>query len=179
MNGIIVTHMQENPVMRLLSEIASDLDEHASGGEIDLESRYEGAIRGVGEIAFMEELFRHFQDSKLNRFLFALGFVWQGLSFDAWRKILRDISNDEHAIYQFVWFASPYLALDVLGMIDTDTAVDDTAREFVKRHFRTGAPRGGSHERELMQEIGVDALAMWRRLESEGAPMKIKPFEMQ
>jgi len=165
---------QENQVAKLLADLGRDLEEaRRSGADLDLRARYEPQIRSLGPIDVLTELFLNHEDTRLMRYLYPLAFFWKDVSFSQWQEVLRRISGSTQAIYQFVWFASPYLGLDVFSMIHGDPEVQDSAKEFVSRHFPRGAPRGGSHEQEVMEDIGIDPVAMWRRLAHEGAPMKV------
>jgi hypothetical protein len=167
-------HMPDESVVKLLSEMKSDVDLYQSGEEIDFQGKYAAALLSLGAIPFLTQLFRRFEDSTLSAYLSAVTFLWKDLPFQAWQEILYRISDSTQAIYQFVWFASPFLGLDILSMIHTDANVDDRARAFVSLEFPRGAPPPGrSWEREVLENSGVDPVAMWRRLASEGAPMKI------
>jgi hypothetical protein len=169
-----MAHMQDPSAAQLLSDIQSDIDQWKSGEEIDFERKYEAPIRSIGAIPFLTKLFRGFEGSTLSGYLNALTFLWKDLPFSAWQEVLYGIADSTQAIYQFVWFAAPFLGLDVLSMIRTDPKVDDTAREFIRGEFPSGAPKaGGSWEREVLENSGVDPVALWRRLAAEGAPMKV------
>jgi len=169
-----MVHTPGDSAANLLMDMKPDLDSWiASGDEIDFQGKYEAAIRSAGLIPFFSELFRRLEDSRLSAYLSAFTFLWKDLPFSAWQQILYRISDSTQAVYQFVWFASQFLGVDILAMIRTDPKVDDNAREFIRAEFSKGAPRSGSWERESLEERGVNPEAMWRRLASEGAPMKI------
>jgi len=102
-------------------------------------------------------------------------FLWKDLPFSAWKEILHRISDSTQAVYQFVWFTSPFLGIDILSMIQTDPDVHDNARDFIRLHF----PRGGVYEKELLEDSGVDPIALRRRLASEGALMKIDVSQLR
>ena len=159
---------------QLFSPLLADLARRRAGEDIDFQSRYDAPLRALGPAGAMVEILRRLEGSVLSDCLHAMGFVWQDLEFTTWRDVLREISDSRQAVYQFVWFAAQFLGLDVLTMIADDPAVDDAAKDFVRHEFPSGAPRAGGHwERDAMEAAGIDAVAMWRRLAAEGAPMKI------
>ena len=154
--------------------LLEDLVRWRAGEDIAFEARHAAAVRTIGPARLMVELFRRLEDSVLSDALYATGFAWQGLAFATWREVLREISDSRQAVYQFVWFAAQLLGLDVLAMVADDPTVDDTAKDFVRYEFPSGAPRAGCPwERNAMEAVGIDAVAMWRRLAAEGAPMKV------
>ncbi len=167
--------MRDQPVAaRLFSDLLDDLARWRAGEDIDFQTRYEASVRTLGPVRMVVELFRRLEDSVLLDALYATGFVWKDFDFWTWRDVLRSIADSRQAVYQFVWFAAPFLGLDVLAMVADDPAVDDTAKDFVRYEFPSGAPRaGGVWERNAMDAVGIDAVAMWRRLAAEGAPMKV------
>ena len=173
-------NMQDTSAGQLLTDIESDIDKWKAGEEVDFQGKYEAAIQAISPIPFLTELFRRFEGSALSGYLLALPFLWKELPFSAWQEILRRISDNTQATYQFVWFASPFLGLDILSMIQSDPKVNDTAREFVCGEFPSGAPKaGGSWEMEVLENSGVDARALWKRLGDEGAPMKVVVSELE
>lgn len=160
--------------------LLEDLARWRAGEDIDFQARHAAAVRDIGPARLMIELFRRLEDSVLSDALYATGFAWQGLAFATWREVLRAISDNRQAVYQFVWFAAQFLGVDVLAMIAGDPAVDAVARDFVGREFPGGAPRAaGSWERDAMDAVDIDAMAMWRRLAAEGAPMKVDLAQLQ
>lgn len=173
--------MQDDAIAaRLFPPLLSDLAHWRAGQDIDFKARHAASVQALGQARTMVELFRRLEDSVLSDALYATGFVWQDLAFATWRDVLREISDSRQAVYQFVWFAAQFLGLDVLAMIADDPAVHDTAKDFVRHEFPSGAPRAGGHwERDAMEAVGIDAVTMWRRLAAEGAPMKIDPAGLQ
>jgi hypothetical protein len=161
--------------VEMLAEMKPDIDRWIGGEEIDFQARYGAEIQSVGAAPFLVELFRRFEDSTLTTYLWATAFLWKDLHFAAWKDVLRSISGSHQATYQFVWFAAPVLGLDILSMIRTDPSVQESARDLVRLQFPSGAPMsGGASERRLLENSGVAPVALWRRLASEGAPMKIE-----
>lgn len=171
--------MQTQSTVELFASMAADFERLRAGEELDFQATHEASVRAIGAIPVLIETFRRFEDSTLTGYLNLLAFAWEDLPFSAWREILRGIDGSTAAIYQFVWFSSQLLRLDVLVVIRSDAQLSSAAKDFVAFEFRGGAPMGGDLESEMLAEIGVDAPAMWRRLASEGAPMKIKPNEMK
>jgi len=174
-----MTGMPDDSTAKLFSDMKLYLDQWDSEDEIDIQSRFGVAIQSIGPIPFLTDLFRSFEGSTLSAFLCAVAFLWKDIPFSSWKEVLYRISDSTQAIYQFVWFASQTLSVDILSMIQTDPNVNDKARDFVALHFPSGAPRGGIFEREMLENDGVDPIALWRRLASEGAPMKSDPSELQ
>lgn len=169
-----MVNSRQNSLEQLFRELQEDLGKWMSDEEIDFQARYASAIGSIGAVPFLTELFRRLGDSTLLRALTSLSFVWKDLPFSAWQEILHGIAEDIDAVYQFTWFAAPYLGLDILAMIRTDPNVHDNARDFIRTQFPDGAPdSGGAHEEEVLSSCGVDPRELWRRLAREGAPMKI------
>src|SRR5258708_33475295 len=104
-----MTSTQDKPVAQLLSNLDADLEKWKTEEDIDFRSRYESAIQAIGEAEFLTELFRRFEGTTLMGALNALPFAWKDLPFSSWQQVLRHISEDTDATYQFVWFASPFL----------------------------------------------------------------------
>jgi hypothetical protein len=168
-----IPHTPDASATNLLSEMKSDIDLYKSGEEIDFAGKYATSLLSIGAVPVLTELFRSFEDSTLFAYLSAVPFLWKDLPFSAWKQILYRISDSTQAIYQFVWFAAPFLGIDVLSMIDADPHVDERARAFVRLEFPRGAPPSRNWEREVLENSGVDPVLLWRRLASEGAPMKV------
>lgn len=168
-------HLQDDEAAaQLFFDISLDIEKWRSGDEIDFQGKYEAAIRSSGAIVFLTELFRRFEGSALLACLNAVTFLWKDLAFCSWREVLLGIDDSTQAIYQFVWFAARFLGIDILSMIQMDPDVNETAKVFVRAEFPSGAPHaGGSWEREALENTGVDAVALWKRLAAEGAPMKV------
>jgi hypothetical protein len=161
----------------LIQRMQSDIDHYgwsAAGDEIDLEAKYRATIEEVGAVPFLAELFLQFGDSTLASWLMFLSFAWKDLPFTAWKEVLYRISWNDPAGYQFVWFATQNLGLDIRRIIRQDPHVDEVARDLVARVFSgRSSPPGSRATIEALAEHGVDAVRMWRRLASEGAPMAV------
>jgi hypothetical protein len=171
-----VPHMQDNredSAAKFPSGVKTDLDDSRSGEEIDFQAKYEGAALSVGAIPIFPGAFRRYEDSTSSAYLNVPTFLWKDLPASAWKEIHSRISESTQAVYQFMWFASRFLRIDVVSMIKNDPSVDDTAREFIGVEFPRGTPGCGNWEREVLEDTGVDPIALWRRVASEGAPMRV------
>jgi len=149
------------------------------GEEDSVIPKYAERIRAVDEVRFLTEVFREVGTSYLTQWALRLAFVWKDFSFAQWRTILREISDNELAVYGFTWAASELLALDVASMIESDPEISDRARRRFAWTFREGVPKATDWAREMLENQGVDCQAMWRRLASEGAPMNIRLTQAQ
>jgi hypothetical protein len=165
---------------KLVDELKDDVNACTLGKEIDVQAKYGTAIAGVGAVPFLTEVFLGFADTTLTGWLLCLTFVWKDLPFQAWKEILYRISADAPAVYQFVWFASEYLAINIVQIIHEDPAVNQPARILARNQFSKGGPRPGSEwVREVLEEHGVNQHQLWRRLATEGAPMKLDSAELE
>jgi hypothetical protein len=161
------------PLTGLIDELNEDLRAILYGAELDLHAKYGDAIRDVGAVPFFAEVFRRLGDATLSRLMTHLTHVWKDLPYESWKEILYRISGDTGAVYQFIWFACEYLALDAVRLIREDPAVDQTARGVADFDFPRGCPQSGSEWiREVLEDHGVDPQQLWRRLADEGAPMR-------
>jgi hypothetical protein len=105
--------------------------------------------------------------------------VWKDLHFETWKALIRQLCPNPNAIYQFVVFASRFLAMNVTAVVHADPSLHPAGRGFVVERFPKGGPEPGSAWlTERLLEFGVDVWAMWRRLADEGAPMKLSPSEL-
>lgn len=158
---------------KLVLQMQKDVENCANGDDGELESKYRSAVEAVGRAPLLIELFRRFEDSTLTGLLLCLSFAWKDLSFADWKRVLYGISDDTSAIYQFVPFATEFLAIDIASVIREDPAVNVTARTFTARQFPKGGPAPGSDwVRRALHDRGIDAHQLWRRLAGEGAPMR-------
>jgi hypothetical protein len=117
-------------------------------------------------------LFRTYSDSELRTWLSSLAFLWRGVPYCTWLQILERLADDRRFVYQFLWFASESLALDIhrLPVLDSNIEI-----ELSGDTFREGGPHPISPR--LRERLGdtVDYEAIWRRLAEEGAPMRTLP----
>lgn len=143
--------------------------------DTQLAARYRAAIDAVGPVPLLAEIFRRFEDATLKGWLLCLSFVWEDLPFAAWKEILYRISDDDSAVYQFVPFATEFLAIDIAAVIRDDPAVHPSARIFTARQFPKGGPPPGSDwVRQVLLDHGIEVHRLWRRLAAEGAPMRTR-----
>jgi hypothetical protein len=172
--------MMESAASRLVYELKDDVNACTLGEEIDVQAKYGTAIDAVGAVPFLTEVFLRFADATLTGWLLCLTFVWKDLPFQAWKEILYRISGDAPAVYQFVSFASEYLAVNIVQIIHEDPAVNEPARILTSNQFPKGGPRPGSEwVREVLEDHGVNQHQLWRRLAAEGAPMKLDPAQLE
>ena len=163
-----------NDAHALLERMKPDVRSWLRDDDVDLSAKYREAILELGAVPFLTELFVRPGNASLSDWIAALAFLWKDLSFQEWKEILYGVSRDAPATYHFVGFAPEYLAIDVLRIMEEDPKVDEVGRAFAKQHFTGGGPTPGAEwVRNQMEVLGVDQLGMWRRLASEGAPMKI------
>jgi hypothetical protein len=129
-------------------------------------------IERVGEVALLVEVFREFADSTLTSWTLWLAFSWKDLSFQGWKQVLREISSELTAVYQFIWFATWFLAIDVAAMSRSDPEISKDTIAFIVENTPSGGPRTRAPWLvEMMEERGIDPEQMIRRLAQEGAPM--------
>ena len=139
--------------------------------EIDFAAKYENDIRAIGDVEFVATMFLAEEDSELTNLLLRLTCIWKNFPFDVWRQVLRQIAARQPALYQFTWFASGMLAIDVGEMIRSDPAIDAAVYRQFEFTFREGVPQPEDWTREILEREGVDCEGMRRRLAAEGAPM--------
>ena len=164
--------MRDSPAA-LLDDVKAFIARIPKGEEKILAPEYVRRIEAVGNSAFLVEVFRAFSDSELTSWMFRLGSCWKDLSFADWTEVLRQVSVDLAVLYQFVWFASEALAIDVTRLIRSDPAISAAARTFVAQQFPDGGPLPDSPWfHEMLEEHGIDYQAMRSRLGAEGAPMR-------
>jgi len=176
-----VPHPQDDSAAsaaHLLSAMKPEIERWGSGEDIDIQTLYQGALQSAGAIPILTAAFLHYEDSTLSVYLKVLTFLWKDLPFTAWKEILYRISGSGQAVYQFVWFSATFLRLDVLSIIRNDPNVGDAARERIAVDFPNGAPGYSNWEKDVLEEDGVDPVALWHRLESEGAPMRVAPYDL-
>ena len=163
----------EKSVDQLLTDMRTDVDTSAFEGGIDLESKYGAAIRAADAAEFFAGVFSRFQDSTLTNWLLCLTFAWKDLSFDTWKQVLYRLSADTNALYGFIPFATRFLGIDIVRAINEDPSVDQRVRRYAAHQFPKGGPAPGSiWSRESLKARGVDVEQLWRRLATEGAPMR-------
>ena len=137
-----------------------------------LERAFGERLRALGGREVLLYLFRTYSDATLGAWLNALGFLWEDVPYRVWLQILEEIADDRTAVYQFLWFASESLALDVhrLPVLHPNIEIELTGET-----FRAGGPHPISHRLRERLDDGLDYDAIWRRLADEGAPMRELP----
>jgi hypothetical protein len=129
-------------------------------------------LRALGARELLVHLFRTYSDSTLRIWLKALSDVWDDVPYQTWLAILEEVAEDRGAVYQFLWFASESLALDIhrLPVFHPNIEI-----ELSGETYRDGGPRPISGRlRELMGD-DFDYEAVWQRLADAGAPMREVP----
>lgn len=137
-----------------------------------LEREFGERLHALGARELLVYLFRTYSDSELRVWLNSLAFLWTDVPYSTWLQILERIADDRRLVYQFLWFASESLALDIhrLPVLDPNIEI-----ELSGDTFREGGPHPTSHQLRERLDDGVDYEAVWRRLADEGAPMRELP----
>ena len=156
---------------RLVAEM-SEYEEHPptnADADPDLERQFGERVRALDQEALFAYLFHTQADSSLSGWLRALGFAWKDVPFATWLAILRDVADDRPAVYQFLWFASESLGLDVhrLGVAHPNVSL-----ELQGETFGDGGPHPLSPVLRARLGDRLDYESVWRRLAAEGAPMR-------
>jgi hypothetical protein len=137
-----------------------------------LEEQLGDRLRALGARELLVHLFRTYSDSALRVWLESLRFLWKDVPYVSWLEILEELAEDRRFVYQFLWFASESLALDVHRLPALHPNIE---MELSGETFREGGPLPIS--RRLRERLGddFDYEAVWRRLAEEGAPMREVP----
>ncbi|HEX3761774.1 MAG TPA: hypothetical protein VHW23_23910 [Kofleriaceae bacterium] len=131
-------------------------------------------IKEVDHRVFIGEILQRFSDARLTSWMFALAPYWKDLPYSVWKLVLQDICAERRLVYQFVWVAGEFLALDVAAMVASDPEVARRAGPFMSYQFPNGGPRAGDRWWiDKFEQRGIDYAAVWRRLAAEGAPMNV------
>ena len=137
-----------------------------------IESDFGERLRALGAREVLVHLFRSYSDSTLRFWLKSLAFLWKDVPYGTWLEVLGEIAEDRRFVYQFLWFASESLALDIhrLPIFDPNIEI-----ELSGETFRDGGPLPISAR--LRERLGddFDYEAVWGRLADEGAPMRDVP----
>jgi hypothetical protein len=154
---------------KLLEDMKAYSEASYPAPDVDLAPRFAEPIRAFGPEHLIVHLFRTHADSELTIWLQRLAFVWTEFSFATWLQILTRLSDDRRFIYQFLWFASSSLALDLRRLQATEPNVQAELRS---EAFRKGGARPMSRATRARLDDDFDYEAVWRRLAAEGAPMQ-------
>jgi len=157
----------------LVGAMNSDVEAWLDGAEVDVPTKYSRAIQETGIVPFLIEVFTVKEDATLSQWTSCFAPAWKNVAFGDWREILYALSPSRTAMYQFIPFATEYLGIDIVSVIQSDPRVDEAARHVARIDYPRGGPSPGSPwVREQMADRGVDLAEMWKRLAAEGAPMK-------
>lgn len=163
-----------------LEMIREDVERWMRGEAVDVVEKHRPLLDAVGVTPFLCEIFSQKSDRMLDGWMTCLTSIWVDLPFESWKDILRQIDENPRAVYQFVWFASSYLGIDMGRVISDDPGVSLIARGVVKVDFPRGGPKvDPTWVREYFADLGFDVRPMWRRLAAEGAPMVLDPVEFK
>ncbi len=159
----------------LLESMRSYIDRLPDDEERVLPSDYAEKVKALGEVPFLVTACRELADSEFSSWMLRLSFCWKDLTFQEWRSVFQQISEDRIAVYPFVWFATEALALDVSALVRSDPDLTEMARAIFANAFPNGArPIADSPWwQEMLEERGVDRTSIIRRLAIEGAPVKL------
>jgi hypothetical protein len=137
-----------------------------------LEREFGERLRALGARDLLVYLFRTYSDSALRVWLKALSEVWEDVPYKTWLELLEEIADDRGAVYQFLWFASESLALDIhrLPVFHPNIEI-----ELSGETYRDGGPWPVSRRLRERLGDGFDYEAVWQRLAGEGAPMREIP----
>ncbi len=133
---------------------------------------FEDRLRAMGACELLTYLFRNYSDSSLRVWLQSVSTVWEDVPYRTWLKILEDIAEDRSAVYQFLWFASESLGLDIhrLPVFHPNIEI-----ELSGETYRDGGPHPISRRLRERIDDEFNYEAVWRRLAEEGAPMRDVP----
>jgi hypothetical protein len=137
-----------------------------------IEREFGDRLRALGAREVLVHLFRTYADSTLRAWLKTVRFLWKDLPYTTWLQILGEIADDRRAVYQFLWFASEALALDIHRLPVLHQNIE---LELSGETFRAGGPHPMSRRLRERLDDGFDYEAIWRRLADEGAPMRELP----
>jgi len=162
-------------VTKLLEDLQWYEEEaHPNYYDVDYEAAFSDRVRALGERELLTCLFRTLSDSRLRVELYRLQFAWRDVSFDTWMKILEDVADDRRFVYQFLFFASDTLAMEIRRLPTTHRNV---RLELDSAVFRWSIPSAPSRALRARLEDDFDYESVWRRLASEGAPMQNLPSD--
>jgi hypothetical protein len=163
--------VSENPDI-LLAEMEAYQRSWEGTDHPPLEREFGQRLRALGARELLVHLFRTYSDSALRVWLQALSGVWEDVPYQTWLEILEEVAEDRRAVYQFLWFASESLALDIhrLPVFHSNIEI-----ELSGETYRDGGPLPISPRLRELTEDDLDYDAVWRRLADEGAPMREVP----
>ncbi len=101
------------------------------------------AASEAGAAEVMSAVFLRFADATLSGWLLGTAFIWKEFSFAEWKEVLARIAHNAPALYQFIPFATRYLAVDIVRIIREEPALDPMAQAFAAERFSKGGPAPG------------------------------------
>ena len=154
------------------------VDACLKGKGADVAASWAVPVAETGPAQVIAVVFRRFADSTLAGWLANTTFIWRDLTFADWQDVLTRIAHDAPALYQFIPFATRYLGIDIVRVINASPGLDRMAAVFAAERFPKGGPAPGDEWiREMLEDNGVDQHDLWRRLVSQGAPMRAEALE--
>jgi hypothetical protein len=136
------------------------------------EQEFGDRVRALGARDLLLHLFRAHSGSGLKFWLSTLRFLWQDLPYRTWVEILEEIADDPGSVYDFLWFASETLGLDIHRIPAFHPGV---RRALASETFRDGGPHPITARLRERGGDDFDYEGMWDRLAAEGAPMRVVP----
>jgi hypothetical protein len=137
-----------------------------------LEREFDDRLRALEARELLVHPFRNYSDSMIRAWLESLSSVWKEMPYRTWLEILEEIADEPESVYQFLWFASESLALDIhrLAVFHRNIEI-----ELSGETYRDGGPHPISPRLRVRLGDDFDYEAVWRRLAEEGAPMREVP----
>ena len=157
---------------KLLTEIREYDEAWLHEADPDLALEFGDRLRAIGARNVLLHLFRSFGDSALSVWLKQLSFLWKDVPYATWLELLEELAEDRRYLYQFLWFASASLALDIHRL---PVFHPNLQAELRSETFRDGGPHPVSPELRAALEDTLDYESLWQRLADEGAPMRELP----
>ena len=101
------------------------------------EQQFGDRARALGARDLLLHLFRAHSGSGLKFWLRTLRFLWEDLPYRTWVEILEEIADDPGSVYDFLWFASESLGLDIHRIPAFHPGV---SQALASETFRDGGP---------------------------------------
>ena len=163
----------------VVTAMKPEMDAFLRGQGDALAATWTAAANEAGPAQVMSTVFLRFADATLSSWLLGTAFIWKEFSFAEWKEVLACIAHDAPALYQFIPFATRYLAIDIVRVIREEPDLDPMAQTFAAERFSKGGPAPGDEWiREMLEDNGIDQYELWRRLASEGAPMRAEALSL-
>ena len=133
------------------ASLLREMQAFQDAGDGELEPVFGDRVRALDPHELLTYLSRTFDNSRLAVWLRLLAFAWQDVPYSTWQRVLEDLADDRRHLYDFLWFASKSLAVDIhrLGV-----AHPNVEAELRGETFRDGGPHPISPTlREQMEEL--------------------------